>query len=410
MLLDRLAQKLGERDAEHTRRRLRVSMDPCAPQVRIGNSSVADAHSGADFAAELLAFCSNDYLGLANHPELVAAWSEGAQRYGVGSGASHLISGHSVAHAHLEQALARIQAPYIPGAQALYFSTGYMANLAVLTALGSADATLFCDKLNHASLIDGALLAQAKMQRYPSGDTERLAHQLQQCTTPLKLIVTDAVFSMDGTLAPLPELLRLAERHDAWVVLDDAHGFGVLGDQGQGSLAHFDLRSERFIYIGTLGKAAGVAGAFVVAHPTIIDWLINTGRSYIYTTASSPAQAHAVLKSLQLIAGEEGAQRRVHLRALVQQLRAAPSGVWGQRAWSWVESITAIQPLMIGDNGGALRLSTSLEAEGLWVPAIRPPTVPVGTARLRITLSAAHSHADVDRLLTSLNRAAGAAP
>jgi 8-amino-7-oxononanoate synthase len=410
MLLDRLAQKLGERDAEHTRRRLRVSMDPCSPQVRIGNSSVADANSGADFAAELLAFCSNDYLGLANHPELVAAWSEGAQRYGVGSGASHLISGHSVAHARLEQALARIQAPYIPGAQALYFSTGYMANLAVLTALGSSDATLFCDKLNHASLIDGALLAQAKMQRYPAGDTERLAHQLEQCTTPLKLIVTDAVFSMDGSIAPLPELLRLAERHDAWVVLDDAHGFGVLGDQGQGSLAHFNLCSERFIYIGTLGKAAGVAGAFVVAHPTIVDWLINTGRSYIYTTASSPAQAHAVLKSLQLIAGEEGAQRRAHLRALVQQLRAAPSGAWRQRGWSWVESITAIQPLMIGDNGAALRLSTSLEAEGLWVPAIRPPTVPVGTARLRITLSAAHTHADVDRLLTSLTRAAGAAP
>lgn len=402
MLLERLSQKLSERQAQHAFRRLRISTMPCAPGVRLVESLGAEPQE----AVELLAFCSNDYLGLAKHPELVSAWAEGAQRYGVGSGASHLISGHHLAHAHLEEELAAMQRPFIPQARALFFSTGYMANLAVLTALGSSDATLFCDKLNHASLIDGALLSAARMQRYPHVDMALLAQQLERCSTPLKLIVTDAVFSMDGTLAPLPEMVQLAERHDAWVILDDAHGFGVLGPHGEGSLAHFNLCSQRFIYVGTLGKAAGVAGAFVVSHPTVIEWLINAGRSYIYTTASSPAQAHAVSASLRLIQGPEGDRRRDHLRHLIQHLRQPQSDRFQALPWPWADSITAIQPLIVGDNLLALQLSAGLEQSGLWVPAIRPPTVPAGSARLRVTLSAAHSRADLDHLCMALHQEA----
>jgi 8-amino-7-oxononanoate synthase len=404
MLLEQLQQRLAERDAAHTRRRLRVSTGPCGPHLNV----TADASAQGPGEARL-AFCSNDYLGLANHPDLIAAWAEGARRFGVGSGASHLVSGHGAAHAALEGELARWLAPHIPGARALYFSNGYMANLAVLTALGGADATLFCDKLNHASLIDGALLSRAKVQRYPHADLARLAEQLAQCATPLKLIVTDAVFSMDGSLAPLAALLRLAEAHDAWLVVDDAHGFGVLGEAGQGSLAHLGLCSERFIYMGTLGKAAGVSGAFVVAHPLIIDWLVNTARTYIYTTASPPAQAHTLLCSLRLIQGDEGRARRRQVHGLVARLREAPVD-WGAHAWRWADSGTPIQPLLVGDNAQALALSASLERAGLWVPAIRPPTVPVGSARLRITLSASHTDEDIDRLLAALAQAAREVP
>ncbi len=403
MLLDHLRQQLAARDAEHARRRLRVSTGPCAVHMRV---LPAGEDAPEAVPAEVLAFCNNDYLGLANHPELVRAWAEGAERYGVGSGAAHLVSGHSAAHAALERELARWQSPHVPGARALSFSTGYMANLALMTALGaSREATLFCDKLNHASLIDGALLAAAKVQRYPHADLERLAWQLGECATPIKLIATDAVFSMDGSIAPLPELLRLAEAHDAWLVVDDAHGFGVLGEHGQGSLAHFGLCSERLIYMGTLGKAAGVAGAFVAAHPLIIDWLLNTARSYIYTTACPPAQAHALLCSLRLIGGEEGQARRAQVHALVRHLREAPAD-WAHRGWHWAPgAVTPIQPLIVGDNAATLALSAALERAGLWVPAIRPPTVPPGTARLRVTLSANHSRADVERLLSALSSA-----
>lgn len=402
MLLDLLQQRLAGRSVEHTRRQVRVSLGPCEPHLRVRSESFESQPN--DPGTPLLAFCSNDYLGLANHPELIDAWAQGARDYGVGSGASHLISGHSLAHAQLETELARWQAPHIPQARALYFSTGYMANLAMLTALGLGEATLFCDKLNHASLIDGALLAAAKVQRYPHVNLERLAYQLQQCDTPLKFIVTDAVFSMDGSMAPLPELLRLAQAHDAWLIVDDAHGFGVLGAQGQGSLAHWGVCSERLIYMGTLGKAAGVAGAFVVAQTTLIEWLINTARTYIYTTASPPAQAHTLLHSLRLIQGEPGHVRRQQLQTLIHCLRQAlPTDL--PPGWRWAESDTPIQPLLIGDNMAALSLSRQLEQAGLWVPAIRPPTVPLGTARLRITLSASHTVADVDRLRLALGHA-----
>ena len=391
MLIEHLNRQLLELDAAALRRRRRTVLSPCAPSQQLQPSG------------QLLAFCSNDYLGLASHPELVEALAEGARRWGAGSGASHLVSGHSLAHAELEQELARWMQPHIPAAQALLFCSGFMANLALMTALGDAQTTLLADKLNHASLIDGALLAKARLQRYPHGRLDQLERLLHDCQTPLKLIVTDAVFSMDGDLADLPELLRLAEAYDAWVVIDDAHGFGVLGAQGHGSLEHFGLRSERLIYMGTLGKAAGLSGAFVAAHPTVIEWLLQRARSYIYTTALPPALAHALRASLALIEGPQGQQRRARLQDNVAQLRAGLAALLErQPAWSLAQSPTAIQPLIVGGNDLAMRLSAALEAQGLWVPAIRPPTVPAGTARLRITLSAVHEPAQIQRLLAAL--------
>jgi 8-amino-7-oxononanoate synthase len=401
MLIEHLNRQLLEREALALKRRRRIAESPCAPHQRVSRDG--------EPARELLAFCSNDYLGLANHPVLIEALADGARQFGAGSGASHLINGHSRAHAALEDELASWLAPNIPNTQALTFCTGYMANLALLTALGDTSATIFSDKLNHASLIDGALLAKAPLQRYPHGQLALLARQLERCTTPVKLIVTDAVFSMDGDLADLPALLALAERFDAWLIVDDAHGFGVLGAQGRGSLAHFNLCSERLIYMGTLGKAAGLGGAFVAAHPSIIDWLVQSARPYIYTTAAPPAVAHALSASLRLIGGAEGEQRRTHLQLLIQQLRSQLTALIGAHpnlGWRLCDSATAIQPLIIGDNAAALALAAALDAQGLWVPAIRPPTVPAGTARLRITLSAAHSAADVQQLLDGLTRAA----
>lgn len=401
MLIEHLNRQLREREAQALKRQRRIAESPCAPHQQVSRNGQP--------ARELLAFCSNDYLGLANHPALTQALMEGTQRFGAGSGASHLINGHSRAHAALEENLAAWLAPNIPNAQSLYFCTGYMANLALLTALGDASATIFADKLNHASLIDGALLAKAPMQRYPHRNLAVLARQLERCTTPIKLIVTDAVFSMDGDLADLPELLALAERFDAWLIVDDAHGFGVLGDQGRGSLSHFNLRSERLIYMGTLGKAAGLGGAFVAAHPSIIDWLVQTARTYIYTTAAPPAIAQALRESLRLIGGEEGQQRRTRLQQLILQLRTQLAALiegYPKLGWCLTDSATAIQPLIIGDNAAALALAAALEEQGLWVPAIRPPTVPAGTARLRITLSAAHSAADIRQLVDGLARAA----
>ncbi len=404
MLLEHLSRQLREREAASLRRRRRTVEAPVGPRQRMR------APDGRH-AREMLAFCSNDYLGLAAHPVLVDALAEGARRFGAGSGASHLVSGHSVAHAELEEDLADWLRPFIPEARALTFSTGYMANLALVTALADADTAVFADKLNHASLIDASLLAKAPMQRYAHGRMDVLAGQLERCTAPVKLVVADAVFSMDGDIADLPAMLALAERHDAWLVLDDAHGFGVLGEGGRGSLAHHGLRSERFIYMGTFGKAAGLAGAFVAAHPIVIDWLVQSARTYIYTTAAPPALAHAVRASLRLIGGAEGERRRRRLFRLVRQLRsrlAALIAAHPALGWRLAASDTPIQPLIVGDNAAALRLAAALEDEGLWVPAIRPPTVPVGTARLRITLSANHTPQDVRGLVDSLAHAAGA--
>ena len=371
-------------------RRLRVNQSACGP------ASVVDGQP-------LLAFNSNDYLGLAQHPRVVAALQEGAALYGVGSGASHLISGHSAAHERLQERLAQTQAAHIEQVRALYFSSGYMANLAVMTALVGIEpeaCAVFSEALNHASLIDGMRLARARVQVYPHVDTQALATQLAASTARHKVVVTDSVFSMDGDIAPLPELLRLCEQHDALLVVDDAHGFGVLGTDGRGALSHFDLHSPRLIYIGTLGKAAGVSGAFVAAHTTCIDWLVQRARAYIYTTAAPPALAHALLASLDIIGGAEGQARRTHLQQLIDRFRHDARLAHLHR----LPSTTAVQPIVLGSNAAVLAASEALQAQGLWLTAIRAPTVPEGQARLRVTLSAAHTDAQLEQLIVALSQ------
>lgn len=385
-LILQLQQQLDALGVQGLRRRRRTADSPCAPRVSLDGRN-------------LLAFCSNDYLGLAAHPLVIGALQEGAARYGVGSGASHLISGHSRAHALLEERLAEFMAPHLELPRALTFSTGYMANLALLSALGGPDTDLFSEAVNHASLIDGARLSRSNVQVYPHGDTETLEALLRASSAATKLVVTDSVFSMDGDLAPLPVLLALCERYGAWLVIDDAHGFGVLGDQGRGALEHFQLRSPQLVYMGTLGKAAGVGGAFVAAHESVIDTLVQRARAYIYTTAAPPALAHALLTSLDIIGGVEGGQRRAHLRLLIDRLDATLA----LRQWQRLPSITPIQPVVIGGNAEAMAAAAALDAQGLWVPAIRPPTVARGTARLRITLSAAHTVADVACLVDAIH-------
>lgn len=378
-----LQSGLDERAAQGLLRRRRTLQSPQAPHIVVDGKPY-------------LSFCSNDYLGLANHPQLIAALQQGAQLYGAGAGAAHLVSGHTQPHEQLEHALA----DFVGKPAALLFSTGYMANLGVVQALvGKAD-TVFADKLNHASLNDAMLLSRANIKRYRHNDMAQLASLLEQTVSGRKLVITDAVFSMDGDLARLPEILSLCERYDAWMLVDDAHGFGVLAEQGNGSLAHFGIASSRIIYMATLGKAAGVFGAFVAAEQVVVDTLINNASSYVYTTATPPALANAVLASLRLIS--QGTAQRAHLQRLIAQLR---SGLRDLR-WPLMPSNTAIQPLLIGDNQAALDLSNALRERGIWVAAIRPPTVPQGTARLRITLSAAHSMIDVTRLTGTLHELA----
>ncbi|HEY4079841.1 MAG TPA: 8-amino-7-oxononanoate synthase [Burkholderiaceae bacterium] len=399
MLLDHLQTKLTAIEAQSQTRFLRAAESGTAPRQNVRG---ADGRS-----REMLMFCSNDYLGLAAHPALAEAMIVGTRQWGGGSGASHLISGHASAHEALEDTLAAWFAPHIPEARALGFCTGYMANLAVVTALGDAEAEIFSESLNHASLIDGTRLARAKVSRYGHCNLAELRALLQASQTPLKLIVTDAVFSMDGDIAPLPELLALAEEFDAWLIVDDAHGFGVLGAQGRGALEHFNLNSERLILVGTLGKAAGLSGAFVVAHATIIQYLLQAARTYIFTTASPPAIAHALLTSLALIEGETGQQRRAQLQKLQARLRAGIERLLpAHPGWRLADSQTPVQPLIVGGNAEVMRLAAALEAQGLRVPGIRPPTVPKGEARLRITLCATHTEADVDQLLKALEACA----
>jgi len=384
VIVDELQQALSALRADGLQRQRRTLQTPCGPLAEVDGR-------------QLISFCSNDYLGLADDPMLIEAACAGARRWGVGSGASHLVSGHLAPHAALEDQLAEFSG----FDRALLFSTGYLANLAIIpTLVGRGDA-VFADRLNHASLIDAVQLSRADSQRYAHGDVEALERLLAASTAKRKLIVSDAVFSMDGDLAPLPALLTLAERFDAWLVIDDAHGFGVLGRQGRGTVDHFRLpASRRLLYMGTLGKAAGGSGAFVAGDATVIEWLTQRARSYIFTTAGSPMVACALSASLRLIA--EGDARRHHLWQLTAQLRdgLAKSG------WRLLPSPTAIQPLIVGDNQRALQLATALYERGLWVPAIRPPTVPVGTARLRISLTAAHQPTQVASLVDALRELA----
>ena len=375
-----LTEKLQDLRERSLLRRRRSVESACGPEL------VVDGR-------RLLAFASNDYLGLAADPALIDAAREGAGRYGVGAGASHLISGHYAPHQALEERLAA----FVGMERALYFSTGFMANLGVVTSLAGHNDAVFSDQLNHASLIDGIRLSGAEKYIYPHRDLAALEAMLSTCPAANKLVVSDAVFGMDGDLAPLPGLLELCQRHDAYLVVDDAHGFGVLGPQGRGSLAKFGIASPRVVYISTLGKAAGVSGAFVAGTGEVIEWLLQSARSYIFTTGAPPLLAHALLASLDLI--ERGDHRRAHLAQLIAQLRA---GLRLKR-WRLSDSTTAIQPLIIGENSEALRIGAQLYESGLWIPVIRPPTVPEGTSRLRISLSAAHTPAQVARLVAALN-------
>ncbi|MBS0298913.1 MAG: 8-amino-7-oxononanoate synthase [Proteobacteria bacterium] len=381
-----LAGQLHIREQQGLRRVRQIVDSPQASHVTVG---------GQDF----LAFSSNDYLGLANHPALIQAVCEGTQRYGVGAGASHLVNGHSTAHHQFEEAAAA----FTGFPQALLFSTGYMANTGVVTALAGRDDAVFADKLNHASLNDAALLSRAKFIRYPHLNLVVLEKRLAATQARRRLVISDAVFSMEGDIAPIAQLIALCERYNALLVLDDAHGFGVLGQQGRGSLHAAEERvvhSRRVVYMATLGKAAGVFGAFVAAQPDVIETLIQSARSYIYTTATPPALSHALLTSLRLIEQDEWRREALmqHIAQLQQGLQSSP--------WKLLPSTTPIQPLLIGDSAEAVRISQGLRERGLLVPAIRPPTVPQGMARLRISLSAAHQPQDIARLTDALRELA----
>ncbi|SEL42722.1 8-amino-7-oxononanoate synthase [Ectothiorhodospira marina] len=377
--------------SEHRYRSRRILEGPQQPEQRIDGRSV-------------LAFCSNDYLGLANHPQVIQALRRGADTYGVGAGAAHLVNGHTRAHHALEDELAA----FTGRDRALLFSTGYMANLGVAQALLRRGDRLFEDRLNHASLIDAAMISGARLSRYRHADAGDLARRLGR-TVRLDddrdtLISTDAVFSMDGNLAPLETLASLADTHGCWLMADDAHGIGVLGQQGAGTLEYLGLTQAQVpILMGTLGKALGTSGAFVAGPDDLIETLIQSARTYIYTTAMPAAVAEATRASLHIVQQEP--ERRRHLRALVEHFR---DGV-GQLGLELMESTTPIQPIVVGASEKALQWSDALLQQGLLVPAIRPPTVPQGRARLRVTLSATHSRAQVDRLLQALAGLVGTA-
>ncbi len=377
-----IAAELHDLEARGLRRRRRL--------VESAQGPLLDVDGGTK-----LSFCSNDYLGLAGDPRIAEALCEGARRWGAGAGASHLVSGHHRIHEELEQRLAA----FVGTPRALLFSSGYLANLAIVTTLATSSCEVFADRLNHASLNDALLLSRVRFKRYAHCDLDTLEEQMSLSVAPEKMVVTDAVFSMDGDIAPLDRLFDLCERHNAWLLVDDAHGFGVLGKNGAGSLSHFRLESPRIVYMGTLGKAAGVSGAFVAAADPVIELLIQKARPYIYTTASPPALAAALIKSLELMAEEPW--RRERLVRLCGRLAATLQS----RRWQLAPSITPIQPLIVGDNAQAVSLSDSLAAAGILVPAIRPPTVPEGTARLRISLSAAHTERDVESLVAALHEA-----
>ncbi|ALU62629.1 8-amino-7-oxononanoate synthase [Pseudomonas syringae pv. lapsa] len=376
-----LRTRLDARRAAHLYRQRPLLQSPQGSQVIVDGQP-------------LLAFCNNDYMGLANHPEVIAAWQAGAERWGVGGGASHLVIGHSAPHHELEEALAELTGR----PRALLFSNGYMANLGAVTALVGQGDTVLEDRLNHASLLDAGLLSGARFSRYLHNDVSSLEARLEKSVGDT-LVVTDGVFSMDGDIADLPALARATRAKGAWLMVDDAHGFGPLGANGAGIVEHFGLSMDDVpVLVGTLGKSFGTSGAFVAGSEELIETLIQFARPYIYTTSQPPALACATLKSLQLLRTEHW--RREHLTRLIQQFRRGAEQIGLQL----MDSFTPIQPIMIGDASRALRLSQLLRERGLLVTAIRPPTVPAGSARLRVTLSAAHSEADVQLLLNTLEQ------
>jgi 8-amino-7-oxononanoate synthase len=382
LLMKDLGATLESRRANDLYRRRQVIEGPQGVEVRIGGRS-------------FLSFCSNDYLGLANHPEVVAAFHRGLDEYGAGSGAAHLISGHSRAHHALEEELA----DFVGRSRALLFSTGYMANLGVISALLGHGDRVFEDHANHASLLDGARLSGARLIRYRHGDSADLEHRLRDAPAGEYLVATDGVFSMDGDIAPLEPLARVAANRAAWLLVDEAHGLGVIGPGGRGAAAHCNLHpSEVPILMGTLGKALGVFGAFVAGSEALVETLIQEARTYVYTTAPPPAVAEATRAALRLVQQQDW--RRDRLQALVSRFRDGAA----QLGLELVASPTPIQPLIVGESATALRWSEALRDRGILISPIRPPTVPAGSARLRITFSAPHTEAQVDRLLDALEK------
>ena len=365
-----------------------------ADQLRVRR--IVDGPQDASIVVDgkrVLNYASNDYLGLANHPKVVEAAIRALKRYGLGAAASHMVSGHMRAHQELEEKLA----DYVKLPKALLFGSGYAANIGILTALAGRGDTIFADKLNHACLNDGALLSRATFKRYPHCDLAKLETMLASAKNGgRKLIVTDAVFSMDGDIAPVPELLALAEKFDALLVIDDAHGFGVLGYRGKGVLEHFNLKNERIVYMATLGKAAGGYGAFAAGSDDIIEWILQSARSYIFTTATPPAIAAAMQASLVIM--QEDRERLTHLRMLIDFFGDSMKLQYAKLPYSQ----TAIQPVIIGDNATTVEFAEALRDRHMFVPAIRPPTVPIGTARLRVSISAAHTAEDLLDLITAM--------
>ncbi|MBU2965066.1 8-amino-7-oxononanoate synthase [Amphritea sp. 2_MG-2023] len=381
MSFDQLHAELQARKAQSLYRQRRILQSPQSPQVMVDGKAC-------------LAFCSNDYLGLANHPEVIAGLKAGADRYGVGGGASHLVNGHSQAHHALEEELA----DFTGRPRALLFSTGYMANIGAITALLDKRDGVFQDRVNHASLLDGGLLSGARFQRFLHNDADNLNTRLQRTDARRKLVVCDGVFSMDGDLAELPTICDTAAQHKAWVMVDDAHGFGCIGAQGRGTVDHFGLGNDDVqILVGTLGKAFGTSGAFVAGSEELIETLIQHARTYIYTTSMSPAVAAATRVSLKLLQQDEW--RRDKLNDLILRFRQGCE----QLGLPVMASATPIQPIMVGAADRAMAISAALEAKGIYIGAIRPPTVPEGGARLRVTFSATHTDAQLDRLLDALD-------
>ena len=375
-----LSQDLTQRREQNLYRATRLAQSPQGPVMQIDG-------------VEYLTFCSNDYLGLANHPALISAFQQAANEFGVGSGAAHLVNGHSVYHQKLEEELAE----FTGRESAILFSTGYMANLGVITSLLNKQDAVFEDKWNHASLLDAGLLSGARFQRYLHNDIENLNARVQRTEARRKLIVTDGVFSMDGDTADLSALSHVAKQNDAWVMVDDAHGLGVLGKHGAGICeAQNQNQQDVQILMGTLGKGMGTAGAFVAGSKELIEYLTNFSRPYIYTTAMPASIAAATLTSLDIVKNEP--QRREHLQALIKQFKTGAN----QLGLNLMASDTAIQPILIGDAQKALNISEKLKQQGIMVTAIRSPTVPVGSARLRVTLSAAHTSQQVNQLLDAL--------
>ena len=375
----RLAAGLADLQSRDLKRVRRVIESPQGAHVREGGRTLAN-------------FSSNDYLGLANHPRLRDAAHRAIDAYGVGAGASPLVSGHLGAHHAAERRFAQFSA--LP--RALLFGSGYAANLGILAALAGRDAEIFSDELNHACLIDGARLSRAQVTRFAHGDLDALSAGLRASRAEVRVVATDAVFSMDGDIAPVPQLLALCEEHDAWLVLDDAHGVGVLGATGRGTLEHFGVRSPRIVYMATLGKALGGYGAFVAGDPQVIEWLVQKARTYIYSTALPPMAAVVASAALDLI--DEDPSLVASLRARIGEFTSACAAT----GITVAPSTTAIHPIVVGDTRWALDAAARLHERGFLVPAIRPPTVPVGTSRLRVSLSAAHSRADVEALAAAL--------